>query len=625
MPHNSPSRWTLRIAAAATLCVLASSLSACTATDEPDMAALRDALVSGHFAGIPLNGASAQKAEKQYSDIVAGLGGMKPTVKIDAPEIEDDKGTARAHWSWPAGGEKWTYTTTVNTTKKDGKWYLDWAPSVVQPDLATGDVLRRTTDAPPRADILGSDDVPLIKERPVVTFGIDKSHITLEQALTSARELAPLVGVDADDFEARVKSGGEKQFVQAITYREAEVPAAAARASDITGVLAMSGSMQLGPYRGFAGPLLGSVGPVTAEIMEKNPGTYEATDTVGLGGLEQRYDAQLRGVAGVQISRVPHRGDPEVLFTAEPKPGAPLQTTLDERLQTIAEAALRDIGPASALVAIRPSDGAILAAANGPGTGSFNAALKGQVPPGSTFKMFDTLALLRAGLTAGSKVDCTDEAVVDGYRFVNDSWYPSSATGKISLKTAIGHSCNTAMINAREKMGDITAAAQSLGFGIAEVPGIDSFPGKIPQAASATEAAAAVIGQGKVLASPLAMAAGIASIQAGHTVAPMLFPSQPGAVPDSVTPLSADEARQLKSIFRQPVADGTAVGLQDVPGAPVIAKTGTAEFEQDGKTQVHAWMVAAQDDLAVAVFVDTGRSGADTAGPIVKEFLTDAR
>ncbi|WEG08707.1 penicillin-binding transpeptidase domain-containing protein [Microbacterium horticulturae] len=625
MPISSPSRWTLRLAAAATLCVLASSLSACTATNEPDTAALRKALVSGDFSHVRLSGASASQAQEEYSGIVKGLGDMKPTVKIDAPDIEDDRGTAVAHWSWPAGAQKWTYTTTVKTTKKDGEWYVDWSPAIVQPDLHTGDVLRRTTQAPPRADILGSDGDALITSRPVVTYGIDKSHITLDQALASARELAPLVGVDADDFVGRVKSGGEKQFVQAITYREADVPSGAAHATDITGVLAMPGSMQLGPYRGFASPLLGAVGPVTAEIMEKNPGKYEATDTVGLSGLEQRYDERLRGTVGVQISRVPQAGDPTTLFTAEPKPGEPLQTTLDEHLQTIAESALKDIGPASALVAIRPSDGAILAAANGPGTGAFNAAMNGQVPPGSTFKMFDTLALLRAGLTPDSKVDCTDEAVVDGYKFVNDSWYPSSATGKIPLKTAIAQSCNTAMINARNKIGDVTDAAQSLGFGIADVPGVDSFPGQIPEAGSVTEAAADVIGQGKVLASPVAMAAGIASIQAGHTVVPTLFPSQQGKVPDSVTPLSTEEARQLKTIFRQPVVDGTAVVLKDVPGTPVIAKTGTAEFTQDGKSEVHAWMVAAQDDLAVAVFVDTGSSGADTAGPIAKEFLTAAR
>ena len=64
-------------------------------------------------------------------------------------------------------------------------------------------------------------------------------------------------------------------------------------------------------------------------------------------------------------------------------------------------------------------------------------------------------------------------------------------------------------------------------------------------------------------------------------------------------------------------------GLLDVPGAPVIAKTGTAEFERDGRTLTHAWMVAAQGDLAVAVFVDLGSSGSGTAGPLLERFLRE--
>jgi cell division protein FtsI/penicillin-binding protein 2 len=615
-----------RLAGPAVIVAMAAMLSACSAADQPDTAALRTALVSGDFSHVLLKGATAKEAGTEYSDIVAGLGKIKPTVKISEPKVKDDRATSRVSWSWPvAGKENWTYTSTVAATKKDGKWYVDWAPSVVEPSLVAGGVLRRTTQAPPRADILGADGTALVTDRPVVTFGIDKSHVTPAVAATSAAALARLVGVDPKTFAASVKSGGAQQFVEAITYRKAEVPAAAADLSGIPGALAMPGTLQLGPSRGFAGPVLGAVGPVTAEIMQKNPGKYTSTDTVGLSGLEQRYDSELRGTPGVQISLVPKTGDATTVFTAQPKPGEPLKTTLDEHLQTLAEAALHDIGPASALVALRPSDGAILAAANGPGTGSFDAALNGQVPPGSTFKMFDTLALLRAGKTADSTVDCTAQTVVDGYKFVNDADYPASAIGKIPLKTAIGHSCNTAMINARSTIGDVATTAQSLGFGIGTVPGVDSFAGQVPKAASATEAAADVIGQGKVLASPLAMAAGIASIQAGHTVVASLLASQPAKVPDAVKPLTAAEAKQLRAIFRQPVLDGTADALQAVPGKPVIAKTGTAEFEQDGKTKVHAWMVAAQGDLAVAVFVDTGSSGADTAGPIVKNFLTEAQ
>jgi cell division protein FtsI/penicillin-binding protein 2 len=57
----------------------------------------------------------------------------------------------------------------------------------------------------------------------------------------------------------------------------------------------------------------------------------------------------------------------------------------------------------------------------------------------------------------------------------------------------------------------------------------------------------------------------------------------------------------------------------------VIAKTGTAEFERAGRVETHAWMIAAQGDLAVAVFVEVGSSGSRTAGPILEAFLRKAR
>ena len=53
---------------------------------------------------------------------------------------------------------------------------------------------------------------------------------------------------------------------------------------------------------------------------------------------------------------------------------------------------------ATAIVALRPSTGDVLAAASGPGTEGLNIATFGQYAPGSTFKVVSALALLRAGV-----------------------------------------------------------------------------------------------------------------------------------------------------------------------------------------------------------------------------------
>ena len=64
--------------------------------------------------------------------------------------------------------------------------------------------------------------------------------------------------------------------------------------------------------------------------------------------------------------------------------------------------------------------------------------------------------------------------------------------------------------------------------------------------------------------------------------------------------------------------------MADVPGAPVGAKTGTAEFGSDNPPKTHAWIIGTHGDLAVAVFVEEGGLGATVSGPLLKNFLVKA-
>jgi cell division protein FtsI/penicillin-binding protein 2 len=119
----------------------------------------------------------------------------------------------------------------------------------------------------------------------------------------------------------------------------------------------------------------------------------------------------------------------------------------------------------------------------------------------------------------------------------------------------------------------------------------------------------------------MAMATVIGSVQSGRLVVPRLLPSVDVAPPAGVQPVTRAEAATLRGLLRGVVTSGSGRGLADVPGPPVIAKTGTAEFERDGKVLTHAWMIAARGDLAVAAFVDVGESGSATAGPLLEAFL----
>jgi cell division protein FtsI/penicillin-binding protein 2 len=393
----------------------------------------------------------------------------------------------------------------------------------------------------------------------------------------------------------------------------------------VKGGAVLAGELPLAPTKGFAAPILGSVGEVTAEMIEENP-DFRIGDVAGLSGLQARYDEQLRGTPGQAVNAVGSDGKTRELFRTDAVDGKPLRLTLDERLQIAAEQALAGVGPASALVAIRPSTGEILAAANGPGTGGINIATYGQYAPGSTFKSVSSLALLRAGDTPSTAVPCTTSIVVDGKRFENYDDYPASALGNIPLRTALANSCNTAFISQRGKLGQdsIVDAAASLGMGVDHDLGFPAYFGNVVPPAGETEKAADLIGQGKILASPMTMATVIASIQSGSLVVPSLVTTVTSPPPAGVAGPGPAEAEALRSMLRGVVTGGSGSILADVPGPPVIAKTGTAEYVKDGRIRTHAWMIAARGDLAVAVFVEDGTSGSGTAGPLLEQFLRAA-
>ena len=306
--------------------------------------------------------------------------------------------------------------------------------------------------------------------------------------------------------------------------------------------------------------------------------------------------------------------------------GRPLAITLTRRHQEAAELALNAVETrgASAIVAIKPSTMHVLAAASGSGSKGYSTATLGQYPPGSTFKMVTALRLLRAGSTPDSPLPCAASVTVDGREFSNYRDYPASATGRITLRRAIANSCNTALISAASTLPEATLeqAAAALGLSAPPAAGVPAALGSVPAPESTVAAAVTAIGQGQVVATPLGMATVAATIGRGRVVTPFIVVDQGGASnPRPAQPLSSAEGSALRSLMRSVVTDGSARFLDGLPGKPVLAKTGTAEYGSGNPPPTHAWMIALQGDLAVAVFVEKGESGARTAGPVLEDFL----
>jgi cell division protein FtsI/penicillin-binding protein 2 len=560
--------------------------------------------------------------------LVAPLRSFTSKVSVDEVAVSGSSATATLAWSMDRDGARWDHTTKAKLQKVAGAWKVVWAPSVVESSLVAGDTLTVTGLRAPRADILGAGGRPLVEPRPVVRFGIDMSQVAAAAAATSARRLAGVLAVDPAPFVRQVAKAGTKAFVPALVMRRTQVSSALiGRVAAIPGGRAISDHLPLAPSKDFAAALLGTVGPATAEIVKASKGRVRAGDDVGLSGLEARYDEQLAGTSGVKVTAVPTQGEPRVLVSTEPVPGKPLTLSLDRSLQTKAQALLDRYGPASALVAIRPSTGAVLVAASGPGSQGYNTATFGRYAPGSTFKIVSSLALLRAGLTPSSPMTCPPSVVVNGKTFKNYSDYPPDKIGQITLRDAVANSCNTAFISARAKVHGtaLADAAAALGFGADHDLGFPAYFGQAPTPSGVTEAAADLIGQGKILASPMAMATVVASVVKGSTVVPWLLDGAERPTADPRVPLTAGEASFLRALMHAVVTDGSGSFLRAVQPPEVIAKTGTAEFGDKLPLPTHAWMVGGQGDLAVAVFVDRGSSGSGTAGPVLEAFLRAAR
>ncbi|MBV1848798.1 penicillin-binding transpeptidase domain-containing protein [Catellatospora tritici] len=551
------------------------------------------------------------------------------TKKAD-PVVSAELATAEVVVKQPLpNGTTWEYTTTVRMSKAKDTWRVIWEPAVVHPKLTFGDALAVRRIAPVRAGVLDGAGEPIVKPRPVVVVGVEPQKVKdLDQLVKDIDTIlkSGKVDVSVADLATRVKAAQPMSFVEVVTLRREVYDPIRDRLRALDGTVFREEQWLLSPTRTFARALLGTVGPVTKEIMDAKPGVYAVGDQAGLGGIQKQYDDLLRGTAGIKVVVTRKAADgttqDEALYTVEAKNGTPLKTTLDQAAQVAAEKALATVKQRSAMVAIRISDGKIIAAAN---SGDDNLAFNAQVPPGSTFKTVTAYALLDAGkVTPSTIVACPKFITVDGRQFKNSHFLE---LGNVQFHVDYAKSCNTAFASLAPQLGPdgLATAAGSLGLGQAWDLGTPAFTGKVSANGSATEQAAAAFGQGQTIVSPVAMAGVAAAVARGQWKQPILLTEPAPAKPAADGPALKDNVlAALRPMMREVVTDGTATLLKDVPGGPVQGKTGTAEYD-DNPDHSHAWFIGWQGDIAFAVFVEAGIRPSDTAVPITEAFLRGLR
>jgi cell division protein FtsI/penicillin-binding protein 2 len=547
-------------------------------------------------------------------------------------EVVENVATAKVTVDWPLpGGARWSYPSAVRLNEgADGEWAVIWEPKIVQPELTAGDSLALRRLRAPRATITDGAGQPIFAQRTVINVGVAVDEVDDPQKLTNELKAAfddiePPIQIDISDLPQRIREAPEGGQVDVVQLRQDAYLQIKPRIYPLAGTKFVSAKRDLAPTRPFARALLGTVDEAFKEDVDKNPGEIAAGDLVGHGGVQAAFDKQLRGTAGTSVVVLRKAPDGEVtpasdkeLFRAEPKPGTPVKTTLDVRTQNAADTALSSVAKRSAIVALRVSDGAVLAAANGPNGGAENLAFTAQVPPGSTFKMVSTLGLLDKGeVSLDGRVACPRNFTVDGRSFKNSNNF---ALGDVAFRVDFAKSCNTAFAALAPTLGDdgLAEAGRSLGLEGAWDLGVDAFSGKVSTGGSDAERAAAAFGQGTTIVSPLAMASATAAVAKGQWQQPSLLVDPAPAKPAAAGPaLKASSLDPLRTMMREVVTSGTATALRDAPGGPVRGKTGTAEAAEN----THGWFVGWQGDVAFAVFVENGGDSTTSAVPLARRFL----
>lgn len=531
-------------------------------------------------------------------------------------------------WTLP-GNVTWEYKSSVRMTKRSGDgWQVIWEPAVLQPDLEQGEKFRLRRIAAQRGTILDSTGKALVGPQKVVVIGVSPEKIkdlpSLSKSLGAAFKKIK-VDVDLADLKARVAKADDGAFLDLVTLRRADYDKIRDDVRPLPGTVFREETRQLAPTRVFARALLGVVEPATKDDLDKRPDELTIGDQVGHGGLQGKYDKELRGAPGLSVVVSAEAADETVqekpVFTSKPVAGKDIKITLDTATQNAADQAVATQKQPSSMVALRISDGSVLAVANGPDGGGVNTALTGQVPPGSTYKMVSAYGLLQSGaVTADTPVACPKTVTVEGRTFKNSA---GEVLGKVPFHVDFAKSCNTAFVGLAPKLGadGLKNASTALGIGRDWNIGVDAFTGKVSDGATPTELAAATFGQGSTAVSPIAMAVATAAVAKGGFQPPKLVLDPAPAAPGTPGNLDAKSLDALHSMMREVVTGGTGTALKSVPGKPVYGKTGTAEFANDSD-ETHSWFIGYQDDIAFAVMVQKGGAGAEAAVPIVKSFLT---
>ena len=424
------------------------------------------------------------------------------------------------------------------------------------------------------------------------------------------------------------------------------------------------------------GHVVGHVGSVDRVSIDDDPVLRLPGLKIGRSGVERGLDERLRGRSGTIKHEVDARGRiVRTLSQTEPVRGDDVALTIDTQLQRACVARVSRERRASA-VAIDVTTGDVVMMVSVPthdpgalvkgvtkrawenlreqgNDPMVNRAIRGLYPPGSTFKMVTALAALEAGvINLTTKITCEGQTELGGQIF---RCWKRSGHGSCDVHRAMRESCDCFFYETAQKVGieAIAAMGQRLGLGQTydtglahQKAGVMPDPawkrGRFNKSWLGGETLLAGIGQGYVLTTPLQLAVMTARIATGRAIVPQIVRPEAGMVPASFGPLGLKPPlidairRGMTAVVNEDGGTGGNARLDD--GQPLVAgKTGTSQvsrasadrngvelsWAQRDHALFVAYVPADKPRYALSVVVEHGGGGGSTAGPVMKDLITE--
>jgi len=508
----------------------------------------------------------------------------------------------------------------VPLTKTRTVWRIHWQPDILYPGLAEGQHLTMQRSWLTRSTIKAADGTLLGGPQEIVTIGLEPDRV---KNLPHIKDLLKsLTGTDPASVDAALGAPGvQPNFfvpVAIVPYDERYRNVLRPALFPVRGVFFQRSRGELGASNLLGEQVIGSVGEITAERLKQLGAPYRVGDIVGLSGLQAAYETRLAGTPNAAIVL---ESDGKVIRTIKRLRGRapqPVVVTIDPAVQQAAESALSGVTQPAGLVAIDVATGQIRAVVSKPDNG-FQRALDGAYPPGSTFKVITSDALLMAGSTGSTPAPCPPTITVNGRVFRN---FEGESGGALSLAGAFQISCNNAFIGLADQLPSdaLRQAAARFGFESKWSIGVPSYGGTFPKPIDRAELAASAIGQGRVLASPLQMASVAAAVASGQWHQPALTTQPAPKITAKAPALGGDVVSTLQSFMASVVQSGGTAAGAGLPSG-TFGKTGTAEFGSGNPPPTHAWFIGYRGNVAFAVIVEGGGVGGRVAAPLAARFL----